>query len=69
MPTKPKLGDVRYRLKPASIVHKYRVELFFGGKWHLASYQHSSADALEVKQKVRGVIADIIREARETRDA
>ena len=65
---KPKLGDVRYRRKETSIIHRYTVQYFYGGLWHHASAQHDAVAAKEMRDKLKGVLADIIREARETRD-
>ncbi len=75
----PKLGDVRCRTikKPVArdfswqekkFTHYVAVEVFFGGKWNFASNQRTFSDAIEVEDKVRGFMADIIREARETDD-
>ena len=64
---KPKLGDVRYRANPKNR-KMYILTAFIGGEWVVMAHDSYYLNVEVHKSKLRQVLIDIIREARETND-
>lgn len=67
MARNPKLGDVRYRVK-GKRRNCYEVCWFAGGKWQRYIWVDNQFAAAVQRDKLRGLLRIVIREARETRD-
>jgi len=68
MPNKPQLGDVRYRKNPRTF-NGFTISAFGGdGHWVVVQTHVHGDDVKAQSRKLKKLLADVIREARENRD-